>query len=48
VHRHGHLDDAPDRVRAVIGERDLVDDLLGYLWGRHGALHGVSRPTPSS
>jgi len=44
IHRHGHLLDAPDRMREVVGERDSVEDLLGYLWGRHGRLHGVTRP----
>lgn len=44
VHQHGRLLDGADRVRAVVGERDYVDDLLGYLWDRHGALYGLSRP----
>jgi carboxypeptidase Taq len=43
IHSHGHLLDAPDRVRLVVGERDSVEDLLSYLWARHGALHGLSR-----
>ena len=43
VHQHGHIDDAPDRMRAVVGERDHVADLLDALWRRHGALYGVSR-----
>jgi carboxypeptidase Taq len=42
VHAHGSLDEAPDRVKAVIGDRDLVADLLDYLWTRHGAVYGVS------
>jgi carboxypeptidase Taq len=43
VHSKGHLLDSPDLVRSVVGDRDHVEDLLGYLWGRHGALHGVQR-----
>ncbi len=43
VHDKGHLVDAPELVRGVIGEVDLVDTLLDYLWSRHGVLHGVSR-----
>lgn len=44
VHRKGHLEEAPQIVRAAVGERDHVADLLSYLWGRHGALYGVQRP----
>jgi carboxypeptidase Taq len=44
IHRKGHLHDAPDIVRSVVGDRDHVEDLLAYLWGRHGALYGVTRP----
>jgi len=44
IHQHGHLLDAPDRMKVVVGDRDSVEDLLAYLWGRHGRLHGVSRP----
>jgi len=44
IHRHGHMLDAPDRIRVAVGERDHVEELLSYLWGRHGRLHGVSRP----
>jgi len=43
VHRHGHLQEAPEIVRAAVGERDHVEDLLSYLWGRHGKLYGVTR-----
>ena len=43
VHKHGHLHDAPELMRRAVGERDHVQDLLDYLWGRHGALYGVSR-----
>ena len=45
IHSKGHLLDAPDRMKTVVGERDAVEDLIGYLWARHGALHGVSRPS---
>jgi len=44
VHHRGHIDDAPDIVRAAVGDRDSVEDLLSYLWARHGALYGVARP----
>ena len=44
IHQHGHMLDAPDRMRVVVGERDSVEDLLAYLWGRHGTLHGLTRP----
>ena len=44
VHHKGHLMDAPEIVRAAVGERDSVEDLLTYLWGRHGAAYGVTRP----
>ncbi len=43
VHRHGHLYDAPELMRRAVGERDHVQDLLDYLWGRHGALYGATR-----
>lgn len=43
IHAHGHLEEAPDLVRAAVGERDHVEDLLAYLWSRHGALYGVTR-----
>jgi len=42
VHRHGHLREAPDIVRAAVGERDPVSDLLAQLWARYGALYGVA------
>lgn len=44
VHRKGHMVDAPELVRQVVGDRDAVEDLLDYLWQRHGALYGLSRP----
>lgn len=43
VHRNGHLDDSPALMAKVVGARDHVADLLDYLWGRHGAVYGVSR-----
>lgn len=46
VHAKGHLEEAPSIVRDAVGERDHVEDLLAYLWGRHGALYGVERPRP--
>jgi carboxypeptidase Taq len=42
VHRHGCTLDGAERVRAVVGDRDYVDDLLSYLWSRHGALYGLT------
>jgi carboxypeptidase Taq len=44
VHSVGHLHEAPEIVRAAVGERDHVEDLVGYLWGRHGKLYGLERP----
>lgn len=44
VHSQGRLLDAPDLVAQICGERDHVEDLLAYLWGRHGALYGLTRP----
>jgi carboxypeptidase Taq len=44
VHSKGHLLDSPDLMREIVGDRDHVEDLLGYLWGRHGAVYGVTRP----
>ncbi|MCA9568576.1 MAG: carboxypeptidase M32 [Myxococcales bacterium] len=44
VHQHGRSLDGTDRVKAVVGQRDYVEDLLAYLWGRHGALYGLTRP----
>lgn len=44
VHEKGHLADAPEIVSDAVGERDNVEDLLSYLWARHGAIYGVSRP----
>lgn len=44
VHRHGHFDEAPVIIRRAVGERDHVEDLLRYLWNRHGKLYGVVRP----
>ncbi|MGF1464845.1 MAG: carboxypeptidase M32 [Sandaracinaceae bacterium] len=43
VHRRGHLLEAPEILRDAVGERDAVDDLLTYLWSRHGALYGLTR-----
>jgi len=43
IHTKGHLEDAPVLIHQAIGERDHVADLLDHLWGRQGALYGVSR-----
>lgn len=45
VHSRGHLLEAPEIIGDAVGERDHVEDLLAHLWGRHGALYGVTRPT---
>lgn len=45
VHRHGHMKESAELVHDAAGERDHVEDLLAYLWGRHGALQGVHRPS---
>ncbi len=44
IHRHGHTWDGAELIRRAAGEVDLVETLLDALWGRHGALYGVSRP----
>lgn len=43
VHDHGHVLEAPQIVKDAVGERDHVQDLLDYLWARHGVLYGVER-----
>ena len=43
IHVHGHMEDSPVLIHNAVGERDHVEDLLNHLWGRHGALHGLSR-----
>jgi len=43
VHEKGHLVDAPEIVNDAVGERDSVEDLLSYLWARHGRLYGLTR-----
>lgn len=43
VHDVGHLHEAPEIVRAAVGERDHVADLLDYLWTRMGEAYGVRR-----
>lgn len=43
VHRHGRLLDTGERVKAIVGERDPVADLVDHLWTRHGGLYGVAR-----
>lgn len=48
VHSKGHVDEAPAIVRAAVGERDSVEDLVAHLWRRHGALYGVERPVSAT
>ncbi len=43
VHDVGHLHEAPEIVRAAVGRRDHVLDLLDYLWTRMGEAYGVTR-----
>ncbi len=43
VHQHGSVRRGEGAIRHVVGDVDLVDGLVRYLWGRHGALYGVSR-----
>lgn len=43
VHDVGHLHEAPEIVRAAVGDRDHVADLLDYLWTRMGEAYGVKR-----
>lgn len=43
VHAKGHLRDAPEIFRDVVGDRDPVADLVNHLWSRHGSLYGVER-----
>jgi carboxypeptidase Taq len=43
IHHKGHLADAPVLIRDAVGDRDHVADLLDHLWGRQGALYGISR-----
>lgn len=43
VHSRGSIVDSPEIVRAAAGDGDLLAPFVDYLWGRHGALHGVSR-----
>lgn len=44
IHRHGHRLDGAPLIREAVGDVDLVEGLLDYLWGRHGAAYGVTRP----
>ncbi len=44
VHHRAHIVDAPQIMAAAVGDRDSVEDLLNYLWDRHGRLYGVTRP----
>lgn len=43
IHEKGHALEAPEIVRAAVGERDQVEDLLAYLWNRVGTLYGIQR-----
>jgi carboxypeptidase Taq len=43
VHDQGHLIEAPEIVKAAVGDRDHVADLTDYLWTRMGEAYGVKR-----
>jgi len=43
VHHRGHVLETPGLVRDAVGDRDHVEDLLGYLWERVGGLYGTTR-----
>lgn len=43
VHQHGSSLDAPDRIQAICGDSDPVEDLLHHLWSRQGAMYGLTR-----
>jgi len=43
VHAKGHLHDAPNLMKSIVGDRDVVEDLVNQLWSRQGSLYGVSR-----
>jgi carboxypeptidase Taq len=43
VHDQGHLVEAPEIVKAAVGDRDHVEDLTDYLWTRMGEAYGVKR-----
>jgi carboxypeptidase Taq len=43
VHQHGRRWPSEELVARVTGGGDVVEDLVSYLWARHGAIHGVSR-----
>jgi len=42
VHDRGHLLDAPDLFREIVGDRDPVADLMTHVRSRQGALYGVN------
>jgi carboxypeptidase Taq len=43
VHQQGRRWPSEELVRRVTGGSDIVEDLISYLWARHGALHEVAR-----
>lgn len=43
VHAAGKRYTAAELVARITGGGDPVEDLVVHLWGRHGALHGVTR-----
>lgn len=45
VHEHGHLEDAPDRMKRLAPDVDLVESFVAGLWARHGDVYGVVRPS---
>jgi carboxypeptidase Taq len=45
VHAQGRRHTAVELITRLTGQGDPVEDLVTHLWSRHGALHGVERPT---
>jgi carboxypeptidase Taq len=43
IHGRGHMEDAPEIIRAAVGDRDPVTDLVTHLWERQGRLYGAAR-----
>jgi carboxypeptidase Taq len=43
IHSKGHSADAAQIVCDAVGKRDHVADLMDHLWGRQGALYGVTK-----
>ena len=44
IHNKGKMGEPADILRAAMGPRDHVEDLLAHLWERYGAIYPVQRP----